>query len=156
MLEANEFDRCSFSFEDVVKLGKRVVNFEEWKSMLNLWTSKDLELDFVSSSGNIEDIYFDADAKLSIGLWLLIALSSLEDLSSKDEVKYQQLFELAQVQDQLFIVEEVQGVSNSQAFAEVVVKLCQARKSLLFRPDLNGSEIFLLAEVSLLPFFSRT
>lgn len=153
-LEANDNDCCTFSFEEVVNLGRQKVTHQDWKSILKLWPQ-----DFNNSMESIlinedksEKLYIDAEARMSIGLWVLLALSNLRNLSTKEEEKFQQLTKLFEWQELANNERSIESSENVEEIIESVINLCDSRRSLCYQPELEGFEIFNLAEVSF--FFS--
>ena len=160
-LEANAFEMCSFSFEEVVLLSPLDITLENWSSTLRHWQLKNLALPAESTSLLVADatggLFFDAEAKTSVGLWLLLALGHLPDLPKDVERRCQTLLRI-QAEGSPGDEEETRERRCSvetDAFgvvARAVVALARHRLQAGHEPLLRGAVVLGLAEVRF--FFS--
>ncbi|GAA5964606.1 hypothetical protein JCM21900_002657 [Sporobolomyces salmonicolor] len=170
-LEANEHDRVMLGSAEV----RRALGEEEdwvWEEVERMTRgdrvrgeAEEVEHPLLASSAQTEEaassepVYFDADAKLSPKLWLLLARSALvsELRSSSDDPgsHSSRIDHLAALLARFASEEEHEDVPldldrrDAQALtqiARVVQQLCDTRLRGQHRPELSGAEVLELAE----------
>lgn len=160
LTEANEEDRCTFTFEEVAQ----GVDLSSWRSLFQLWTASfppspsDSPLVKFDPEGNL---FVDADAKLSSSLWLLLVLAcnpSLREWESPEQLTFLRRLDEALSVRWGNLEEEETGASeelippvdrdNMNRISQAVVSLVNARAAKGHEPNLTAEEVLDLAEVS--------